>query len=158
LESLATSCLPRVWGGEPLGVSRQRESERERRSEAHLGPPLQEAHEGDDLRLGGERKRIPLLRRREARGVRRSLAAALEREREVDAVGLHAESNERSHRDARVLNLRLTEEAVGGLVTLGPEVGRGETQRVVCGQGGWRAGEGVRRPSAGHLCKAAPDV
>eukprot|EP00962_Isochrysis_galbana_P055015 scaffold26686_cov122-Isochrysis_galbana.AAC.3 len=96
-----------------------------------LAPPLQEADEGDDLCLCGKRQRIPLLGRREARsilGLRDT--TALQVERKVDAVGLHAESHKGGHGDAAVFNLRVAEEAIGSRVALRPEVGGAQTDRV----------------------------
>ena len=72
---------------------------------AVLAPALEEADGAEDLQLGGGGQSVPL-RRRAARGgdVGVRDAARGQIPREVDAVRLHDEANERRHRHAAVLS------------------------------------------------------
>mmetsp|Transcript_17912 Transcript_17912/g.58413 ORF Transcript_17912/g.58413 Transcript_17912/m.58413 type:complete len:282 (+) Transcript_17912:115-960(+) len=99
------------------------------RLHAELAPELEEADEGEDLRLCEQRERVPLLRRRQARGVRRRLGQA-EREAKVESVVLGNVADKGEHRDAPVLDLSVPQPAPRRLVALRPEVGRREAERV----------------------------
>ena len=83
------------------------------------GVPLEEADAEDDLDLGGLGERVEELDRRHlpAQLVARHLP------REVDAVGVHEVTDEASHRDAAVLDLRVAQPADRLLVRVVPELG-----------------------------------
>merc|ERR1719327_926910 len=94
-----------------------------------LAPELEETDEEDDLQLRIRRESIPLVRRAAGGSnvVKGDLAGQLPREM---GVGLHAVANERRHRDATVLDLRVAQEADRRLLALVPELPASEVQRV----------------------------
>merc|ERR1719321_1911214 len=94
-----------------------------------LAPEFEETDEEDDLQLRIRRQSIPLVRRAAGGSnvVKGDLAGQLPREM---GVGLHAVANERRHRDAPVLDLRVAQEADRRLLALVPELPASEVQRV----------------------------
>ena len=79
-----------------------------------LAVRLEHSDEGEDLQLADHRDVVPLLLRRHIRDV-----AAVREERVLaldDAKALHAVAEERSHRDAAVLDLGVTKVADGLVV------------------------------------------
>ena len=95
-----------------------------------LAPPLEEADEANDLELRVRGQRIPLRERRAGRGDVGVGDVARELPREA-RVRLHAEADEGRHRDAAVLDLRLTQESDRRLLRLVPELHLCEAGGVV---------------------------
>ena len=107
-----------------------------------LVPEFEHGDDEEDLPLGANRDGIPLLLRAEVRaGVGGTGHGLGPRE---DNVGLDDVSDEGSHGNTAVLDLGLTEEANGGLVTLSPEVSISEAHGVeVVDDGVGLAGDGL---------------
>ena len=98
-------------------------------SRGQLRVHLEETNEKNNLNLGGERKGIPLLRRREV-GAREGISLKGHGPRELE-VALDAVSNEGGHGNTSVLDLGVTEEVDDELLTLSPQVTVSNVQRIV---------------------------
>mmetsp|Transcript_16187 Transcript_16187/g.25260 ORF Transcript_16187/g.25260 Transcript_16187/m.25260 type:complete len:257 (-) Transcript_16187:29-799(-) len=119
-----------------------------------LVPKLEHGDDEEDLPLGANRDGIPLLLRAEVRagvgGTGEGLGPG------EDNVGLDNVPNEGSHGNTSVLDLGLTKEANGGLVTLSPEVSIGKAHGVevvddgvALGSDGLEVGLGLLHDNAG---------
>jgi len=90
---------------------------------------LEETNEPEDLELGNVRDGIPGLGRGEAG--REGITLKGHGPGPGDAVGVDDVADESEHGNAAVLDLGLTEETDGGLVTRAPEVGIGKAKGIV---------------------------
>jgi len=98
-------------------------------SSSALIPKLKKTDHDHQLPLSARVERVPLLGGALAGGV--SALLETHRPRPVDSLSLDDVANESSHSDAAVLDLRMTEEANRGFVSLSPKVSFCEVQRVV---------------------------
>jgi len=90
-----------------------------------LAPELEEGNGEDDLPLGNLRQVVPHDLRRGA-----NVDARERLPREADVVGMDNVAHERRHRDAAVLDLRLTQEANRRRVRVTPELAARQVERI----------------------------
>jgi hypothetical protein len=93
---------------------------RVRKRRGHLGVNFQESNEGKDLVLGFDGKGSPLFRRRKISG--RPCGAVHLHGPGPDEVGLDAVPDEREHGNTSVLDLGMTQETDGGIISFLPEI------------------------------------
>merc|ERR1719389_1656242 len=95
-----------------------------------LAPNFQEANEEEDLNLRSSGQRIPLLWRATCGSDVAEGNVARQLPRENDVIRLDAKADESRHRNAAVLELRMTQESNRRIVTLLPEICFRQVQRV----------------------------
>ena len=94
-----------------------------------LGPELKEANEGKDLPLGIIRDGIPKGRRVGLAGERGSVH--LHGPGELDTIGVDNVSDEGEHGNTAMLDLGVSQEADGGLVSSTPEISLGKVEGII---------------------------